>query len=120
MTDFGSLRDHLVHYGQEHLVEFWDKLSDSERNELMGDINEIDFEAAVANFQHAKEAKKIVFQKLEPVPEFLQCGVEKSSPAALRTYEQRTFELISKSKLAVLVLAGGQGTRLGVPYPKGG
>merc|ERR1711973_285825 len=57
--------------------------------------------------------------KMQPLLE-AQCGaVVKSSDRELASYANASYEEISKGKVGILLLAGGQGTRLGTTYPKG-
>lgn len=122
MSNVEDLRNNLANYGQEHLLRYWDSLTDIEKEELMLDINDINFEAVLCDFKkvtaNLKDEEKLD-RDIKPVPSSLFGGVDRSSKEDVKTYIEEGLRLISESKVAVLVLAGGQGTRLGVNYPKG-
>ena len=56
---------------------------------------------------------------MEPIEDDLCGSVNKATANELESYLQVSLKEISQSHVGVLLLAGGQGTRLGVPYPKG-
>merc|ERR1719293_301251 len=57
--------------------------------------------------------------RMQPLTES-QCGaISKSTDQELANYEKLSMEEISMGKVGILLLAGGQGTRLGTSYPKG-
>ncbi|KAG8043433.1 hypothetical protein GUJ93_ZPchr0458g22548 [Zizania palustris] len=56
---------------------------------------------------------------VEPVPESGVSKVEERSPEDKERWWKKGLKAISEGKLAVVLLAGGQGTRLGSPDPKG-
>ncbi|XP_046388799.1 UDP-N-acetylhexosamine pyrophosphorylase-like protein 1 [Ischnura elegans] len=123
MSDLEKLKNKLAHYGQLHLLEFWDEINEDERKELFEDLSEIDFEDVTNLFRRAMESRSNAQEKaderLQPIPADRRGSITKTSPAILKSYEDAGMEQIANGAVAVLLLAGGQGTRLGVPYPKG-
>lgn len=123
-SDYDALLSSLEAHGQSHLLHFWQRLSESERNSLTADIAEIDVEQSLDFFRQAMQAEsednsESLESRMKPVPE-QACGfASTSTPEQLDALESKGLELISEGKVATLLLAGGQGTRLGVIYPKG-
>merc|ERR1712156_1137283 len=121
-------------HGQGHLVEALDSLKNEEdRQILLEDLQNIDLNEMCGNFKRSMgsgtdknsitnghtEAPKSIDDLMEPIEDDLCASVMKSSSKDLEIYCQSSMQHISQGHVGVLLLAGGQGTRLGVPYPKG-
>ncbi|MDR0337268.1 MAG: UDPGP type 1 family protein [Planctomycetaceae bacterium] len=119
--------NNLKQYGQEHLLTFWDSLSHSEQQELIDQIQSIDF-ALIANlYQHrntpaesltlADQASDPPSYKFSTVTDPTPCQSQK--PIAVQEAVTAGEEMLRQGKVGVILVAGGQGTRLGFPHPKG-
>ncbi len=117
-----DLVEDLKQYNQEHLVHFYDDLDEINREKLVNEIKKIDFKDLNEKFLKTKEGNKL-FSKLDshmkPIPSELKGSYQSSTKEQLANYESKGLKAIADGEVAVVLLAGGQGTRLGVNYPKG-
>lgn len=117
------LRDTLARqlrpYGQEHLLAFWDQLAAEEQRQLAAEIRSIDFAALgqVLRSEPLAENWALLAERAVPPPAIrLENTRERPrrSPAV-----ERGNAALRAGKVAAILVAGGQGTRLGFPHPKG-
>lgn len=103
-------------YNQEHLLQFYDELSDSEKQYLVNQILSIDFEKILYLYEKSKFDVLDSTEEVEPLPYI--------NKASLSNYESELYSsigmnAIKNGEVAVITLAGGQGSRLGFKGPKG-
>lgn len=124
LSSMAHLRKKLNEYNQEHLLRFWKELVDEDRNQLEKDIDELDLPEIMGYFNRAVESSCCIGQsmlddKIQPIDETKIASAKTSTEQELNMYKERGLKEIAQGCVAVLLLAGGQGTRLGVSYPKG-
>ena len=103
----------LKDYGQEHILNYFDELTDNEKQELLSQIEIIDF--SVLDNLDAEKNSNTVRGKFEPLGAVTIEDIASNSDE----YVRAGVEAIKKGKTAAVLLAGGQGTRLGFDKPKG-
>jgi UDP-N-acetylglucosamine/UDP-N-acetylgalactosamine diphosphorylase len=107
-------------YGQGHLLRFWDELSPDEREQLVADLEQIPLEPLsrlIDSHVRNKPAAELP-HSIEPVPYYpLRPDIDLVGKYADAV--KAGTSLIRRNKVAVLTVAGGQGSRLGFDGPKG-
>ncbi|KAI2614836.1 nucleotide-diphospho-sugar transferase [Hypoxylon sp. NC1633] len=106
--------------GQGHVFTYFDSLSESEQKAFFEQLQKID-PARVQKLRDLalnppKEEGQAV---VEPLPDSANASIIDSSPEDIQRWYDLGLELIGKGEVAVVLLAGGQGTRLGSKAPKG-
>ena len=113
----GALHERYARAGQGHVFAFWDALDDAGRARLASQAARFDPEAVGRAFRAAR-ARAAQPDRLEP-PDVLRLPERGGDPALRERARARGLELLAAGSVAVLVVAGGQGTRLGFEGPKG-
>lgn len=123
MTAFEQIRERLERYGQVHLVKYWNELTEEQRRELTSDIDELNLEELQTFFERATmtlaENGGKLDDRMQPIPDSQFLSISRTSTEQIRLYEEEGLRQIANGHVGVLLMAGGQGTRLGSTDPKG-
>ncbi|GIW71325.1 MAG: UDP-N-acetylhexosamine pyrophosphorylase [Planctomycetota bacterium] len=103
--------------GQEHIFRFWDALTPEQRQALLEQVAAIDFQL-LSQLCH-KIDEKPPPRRLEPVRDVIRLPGPAEESARREAARERGEEAIARGKVCGLIVAGGQGTRLGWNRPKG-
>lgn len=104
-----EITDKLAAEGQLHLLKFADELTEAEKEKLFAQIRELDF--SILNYDCTESARG----KIEPIPAL---SISESEDKKDR-YREIGLNAVREGKIGALLLAGGQGSRLGFDKPKG-
>lgn len=102
----------LARAGQEHLLQYFDELDEAQQTGLLNQIEALDLSLLDLIKDGVKEVPK---GKLAPLGAVTLDEIKEKKD----TYKKRGLEAIRQCQVGAVLLAGGQGTRLGQDKPKG-
>jgi UDP-N-acetylglucosamine/UDP-N-acetylgalactosamine diphosphorylase len=118
-----ELKEKYAKAGQEQVFAFYDELSTAEKAALYEQlsgfkpdyINEITEKA----LHPPKSETESTESTIEPLPDHATSSILDSKAEDLEKWYNSGLEMIADNTVAVVLMAGGQGTRLGSSAPKG-
>jgi UDP-N-acetylglucosamine/UDP-N-acetylgalactosamine diphosphorylase len=115
-----QLFQRLAAHGQQHLLRFADVVDEEEFLKLAEDIAEVDFEqlAKIVALSLAPSSTSAPSQPT-PLPSTSMTRSRDLTPQTRSELFASGLQRIASSEVALVILAGGQGTRLGTQDPKG-
>lgn len=121
--EFEELKAKYVKSGQDQVFAFYEELSVAEKAGLFERLKSFDpdhiNELADKALNPPKTSDDGGEVKLEPLPDEATASILDSKDDQIQSWYTSGLELVSKGQVAVVLMAGGQGTRLGSSAPKG-
>jgi len=121
MTPDPALVERLARHGQEHLLRWWTALDDSQRSALAAEIAAIDFDRLddlIARLVKGDEPTAPAPERVEPI-DVVRLPKTDGERIAQRRVAEDGAKALAAGEVAVVIVAGGLGTRLGFDGPKG-
>ncbi len=125
-NDDEALRARLYAAGQEHLWRHRETLSRSQQRQFTRQLMEIDWQLfrgllsdPLGIAAHAQDRRSNEAQQAAPPEHVVRQPMAGEDVAAWSRARQRGLDMLQAGQVASVVVAGGQGTRLGFDRPKG-
>ena len=120
--EVNELRELYEKAGQEQVLAFYNELNIAEKAGIFERLSSIDpnyindiTQKALRPQDSGKEGQT----KLEPLPEEATASILDSKSEDIESWYNSGLDLVAQGQVAVVLMAGGQGTRLGSSAPKG-
>ncbi|KAL2165353.1 hypothetical protein VTH06DRAFT_650 [Thermothelomyces fergusii] len=117
-----ELKEKYALAGQSQVFTFYDSLSPPEKAALFQQLSQFDptyINTIAAKALAPPQAAQDAAPSLEPLPDSARASIMDSPAADIDRWYSHGLDLIAANKVGVVLMAGGQGTRLGSSEPKG-
>ena len=122
-----ALLEKLRRHNQEHLLRWWDDLNAGEKQALVRQIEAVDFDLIEGLLQRHRDTSAAASgdspaertQRARPPAQLVRQPASEEDKAEWAAAAQHGRELLAAGKVGAILVAGGQGTRLGFEEPKG-
>ncbi len=106
-----NLKSEKLHSTQQHIFEYWETLSETQKEALLRQVHFLDLETLALQQKILSESVEKSGDPLEAFSDYAKAGNQENY--------QLGKKLISEGLVGCLIVAGGQGTRLKFEGPKG-
>ena len=120
--EFNKLRERYEKAGQDQVLAFYDEFSTVEKAGLFDRLSSIDpnyINEITRKALKSQDLGKEEHAKVEPLPEETTASILDSKSEDIESWYNSGLDLVAEGQVAVVLMAGGQGTRLGSSAPKG-
>jgi UDP-N-acetylglucosamine/UDP-N-acetylgalactosamine diphosphorylase len=119
--EFQALKKKYTDAGQGQVFAFVDELQTADKSRLFHQLSTFDVTRINELADKALNPPKTDDSPatLEPLPSSATASIIDSDPADLKSWYDAGLKQVAENNVAVVLMAGGQGTRLGSSAPKG-
>ncbi|MGB2499229.1 MAG: UTP--glucose-1-phosphate uridylyltransferase [Mariniblastus sp.] len=115
-----NLVKQLQDFSQSHVLQFWNELAPTQRKQLINQLETFDFQLidSLTQLASAESLWEKIAQAAEVPPAITLAQQSPDEPHYQHARATGT-EALAAGKVGMILVAGGQGTRLGFDHPKG-
>lgn len=120
--EFQQLQKKYNDANQGHVFAFIDELPTAEKSRLFHQLNNFDpvrINELAETALNPPKTEVAAAATVEPLPESATASILDSDPTDIKRWYDAGLKQVAENKVAVVLMAGGQGTRLGSSAPKG-